>query len=116
MAERRLEQAITELAEQLAGSAKTRGTFPLMPQWWQQVFLDLATKDEDFRVQALRFTDVLPTLRSDAAIADHAHQYFDAVMPQAARAAFGLVTQPSLRPWLAQMVRQSVFAMADRFI
>ena len=46
MAERRLEAAITELAEQLAGSAKTQGTFPLMPQWWQQVFLDLATKDE----------------------------------------------------------------------
>ncbi len=45
--------------------------------WWTGKVLDLAMRDEEFKVRLFRFVDVLPVLRSDESLARHIHEYFD---------------------------------------
>src|SRR3972149_8562357 len=71
-----LEASIGELEQKLSRSAEGHPRLVLTPAWWQQRLLDWANQDPDFRVKLLRFVDVLPTLRSAAAVADHVRQYF----------------------------------------
>src|SRR3990172_2295562 len=73
----------------------------LSPAWWQRQMLDWATSDPEFRVKLLRFVDVLPTLRSAAAVADHVRQYFGGVR-QPISLATGLGAQYPFRPVLSR--------------
>lgn len=88
----------------------------LTPEWWQQRLMEWATADPQFRVKLLRFVDVLPTLRSAQAVADHVRQYFrdDPRLP--IRVGSNAAGTAAFRPVLSQVVRRGVFAMADRFI
>src|SRR3990170_442918 len=116
--------AIRELEHRLSLAADGHPPLTLTPAWWQQRLLDWATSDPDFRIKLLRFVDVLPTLRSARAVADHVRQYFRpdgrpsgrGPAPGLVQAASGLASQPVFRPVLSQAVRQGVFAMAHRFI
>ncbi|MEO6197217.1 MAG: proline dehydrogenase family protein [Dehalococcoidia bacterium] len=109
------ERQIEELQERLARAAEGSPSLALSPSWWQEHLLSWATNDPDFRVKLLRFVDVLPTLRSTRAVADHVRQYFrDA--EGLVHTASGLAAQPVFRPVLSRVVRQGVFAMAHRFI
>ena len=108
--------AIRELEHRLSLAADGHPPLTLTPAWWQQRLLDWATSDPDFRVKLLRFVDVLPTLRSARAVADHVRQYFRTGGPSVVQTASGLASQPVFRPVLSQAVRQGVFAMAHRFI
>lgn len=108
-------KAIGELSEQLARSVDDHRRFFLTPAWFQQQLLDWATSDPDFRVKLLRFVDVLPSLRTRRAVADHVRQYFrDA--PHLVGAASGIGSRQVFRPLLSRVVREGVFAMAHRFI
>jgi hypothetical protein len=78
--------------------------------------LNWATSDPEFRVKLLRFVDVLPTLRSAGAVADHIRQYFRGDVPALVHAGSELAAQPVFRPVVSQVVRSSVYAMAHRFI
>jgi RHH-type proline utilization regulon transcriptional repressor/proline dehydrogenase/delta 1-pyrroline-5-carboxylate dehydrogenase len=60
--------------------------------------------------------DVLPTLRSPSAVADHFRQYFQGSAPEPVRTASALASQPVFRLMLSQAIRQGVLAMAHRFI
>src|SRR5438552_4776658 len=110
------EREIEELERKFTSEAISHEPFTLTPAWWQQRLLEWATSDADFRVKLLRFVDVLPTLRSAGAVADHVRQYFRDAHPGLVHAASGLAAQPIFRPVLSQVVRRGVFAMADRFI
>jgi RHH-type proline utilization regulon transcriptional repressor/proline dehydrogenase/delta 1-pyrroline-5-carboxylate dehydrogenase len=111
-----LETSIGELEQKIAGSANGFRRLALIPSWWQQYLLDRASRDPGFRVRLLRFVDVLPTLRTPSAIADHFQQYLRGSGPQPVRTASAFASQPVLRPVLSQAVRQGVLAMAHRFI
>lgn len=78
--------------------------------------LDWASGDPEFRTKLLRFVDVLPTLRTPTAIGDHVRQYFRDAAPAPVRIGSELASQPLLRPVLSGVVRQTVFAMSQRFI
>src|SRR3990172_2230937 len=45
--------------------------------WWNSKLIDYALKDEALKVQLFRFVDVLPSLRSNAQVAEHLKEYFD---------------------------------------
>jgi len=100
----------------LARSAEGHPPLTLTPAWWQERLLQWATNDPEFRVKLLRFVDVLPTLRSARAIADHVRQYFRGSAPGIVQTASGLASQVVFRPVLSQVVRRGVFSMANRFI
>src|SRR5688572_22625898 len=111
-----LEGRISDWEERLARSVDGHPPLTLTPAWWQERLLQWATNDPEFRVKLLRFVDVLPTLRSARAIADHVRQYFHGSTPGIVQTASGLAAQPVFRPVLSRVVRQSVFSMAHRFI
>ena len=105
-----------ELEGRLADAARSHPPLRLSPAWWQERLLEWATTDPDFRVKLLQFVDVLPTLRTARAVADHVRQYFRGSSPGLVQRASGLASQPVFRPVLSRAVRSGVFAMADRFI
>ncbi|MCW8957040.1 MAG: hypothetical protein OQL09_09160, partial [Gammaproteobacteria bacterium] len=43
---------------------------------WLNTLMAHTISDDDFRVQALRFIDVLPALNNDVALAQHLQEYF----------------------------------------
>lgn len=111
-----LDAGIRELEEKLARSVDSHPPLTFTPAWWQERLLEWATDDPDFRVKLLRFVDVLPTLRDARSVADHVRQYFRGSSRALVGTATGLATQPVFRPVLSRVVREGVFAMADRFI
>ena len=78
--------------------------------------MEWATQDPEFRVKLLRFVDVLPALRSSDAVASHVRQYFREGAPAAVRLGSAIGRRGPFRPVLSRVVRESVFAMAARFI
>lgn len=103
----------TDLAKRAEGS----GWNALDLRRWQQLLLDYATQDEAFRIQLLRFVDVLPTLPSDAALAEHVVEYFGThASPRFLRRVVKLAQNPVLQPLLGRLVSTAVHAMASRFI
>ena len=78
--------------------------------------MDWATQDPEFRVKLLRFVDVLPALRSSEAVASHVRQYFREGAPAPVRLGSEIGRRGLFRPVLSRVVRESVFAMAARFI
>lgn len=78
--------------------------------------MDWATRDPDFRVKLLHFVDVLPSLRSNRAVADHVRQYFRTEASGTVRLGSAVGERRLFRPVLSRVVREGVFAMAERFI
>src|SRR5690349_21133411 len=110
------ESDIQELGRHLLDAAQRREPITLTPEWWQERLLQWATADPEFRVKLLRFVDVLPTLRTPGAVADHIRQYFRGDVPAIVQVGSGLASQALFRPVVSRLVRQSVYAMAHRFI
>ncbi|MEO8458510.1 MAG: proline dehydrogenase family protein, partial [Chloroflexota bacterium] len=110
------EQSIDEFERELRAAVESHPPLALTPAWFQERLLAWATGDPDFRVKLLRFVDVLPTLRSTKAVADHVRQYFRGTHRPLIEGASGLASTSVFRPILSQVVRQGVFAMAGRFI
>jgi RHH-type proline utilization regulon transcriptional repressor/proline dehydrogenase/delta 1-pyrroline-5-carboxylate dehydrogenase len=111
-----VESGIQSLGRRLLAAAVQREPITFTPEWWQDRLLEWATSDPDFRVKLLRFVDVLPTLRSGSAVADHIRQYFRGDVPGLVQFGSGLASQPVFRPVVSRIVRQGVYAMAHRFI
>ncbi len=112
---------VPEAAVQERGRLLLQGIEPtrlvnLTPAWWQERMLAWANADPGFRVKLLQFVDVLPTLRSSAAVSDHVRQYFRDAGPGITHVGSGLASRRLLRPVLSRAVRQGVHTMAARFI
>jgi len=110
------ERAIRDFEEELRSAVESHPPLALTPAWFQERLLEWATSDPAFRVKLLRFVDVLPTLRSTKAVADHVRQYFRGTHRPLIETASGIASAGMFRPILSQVVRQGVFAMAGRFI
>lgn len=112
----RLEEAIQKRGRRLLAAVEPQRLLHLTPAWWQERLFEWATRDPEFRVRLLRFVDVLPSLRSARAVADHVRQYFGEGGPPPIAVGSRIADQRPFRPVLSRVVRQGVFAMAERFI
>jgi RHH-type proline utilization regulon transcriptional repressor/proline dehydrogenase/delta 1-pyrroline-5-carboxylate dehydrogenase len=110
------EAAIQSRGRELLAAVHTERLIALTPAWWQERLMEWATSDPDFRVKLLRFVDVLPALRTPAAVADHVRQYFRGGTPLPIRVGASVAGATPFRPVLSKVVRQGVFTMAGRFI
>ncbi len=93
---------------------------PWNRRWWDEQMMDWAMSDERVKVQMFRFVDVLPTLRSDEAVVEHLHEYFEDVLdrlPSAARFGLPLAQPGSLAGRaLAKATRLGAQSQARQFI
>ena len=96
--DRDVEDDVQALGRRLLAAAERREPITFTSEWWQERLLDWATADPEFRVKLLRFVDVLPTLRSAAAVSDHIRQYFRGDAPVVVQVGSGLAGQPLFRP------------------
>lgn len=110
-----IEIAVQERGRDLLSRVQTERLFTLTPAWWQERLMAWASSDPEFRVRLLRFVDVLPSLRTASAVADHVRQYFGGDERAPVRVGTTLAAGP-FRPVLSRVVRQGVFTMANRFI
>jgi RHH-type transcriptional regulator, proline utilization regulon repressor / proline dehydrogenase / delta 1-pyrroline-5-carboxylate dehydrogenase len=111
-----IEGAIQERGRRLLQDIQPTRLLSFSPDWWQERMLAWANSDPDFRVKLLQFVDVLPTLRTSAAVADHVRQYFRDGGPGIASVGSDLASRRAFRPVLSRVVRHGVEKMADRFI
>jgi RHH-type proline utilization regulon transcriptional repressor/proline dehydrogenase/delta 1-pyrroline-5-carboxylate dehydrogenase len=112
----RIEEEVQRAGRDLLGRVQPQRLFALSPEWWQERVLRWATADPAFRTRLLQFVDVLPALRTRAAVADHVRQYFKDERRRAARLGAAVAGEAVFRPVVSRVVREGVYAMADRFI
>ncbi|HET7736957.1 MAG TPA: hypothetical protein VFK32_00130, partial [Tepidiformaceae bacterium] len=87
-----------------------------LPNQWEDWILAQASADPHFRARLLQFVDVLPALRSSAAVAEHVRLYFADDPGSVVRLGARTASSRLARPVLSRVVRQAMFRMADRFI
>ncbi len=116
MEDAELERAIQVRGKALLEDVQPERLITLTPAWWQEQMLTWANSDPAFRVKLLQFVDVLPSLRTSSAIADHVRQYFRDGGPAVTELGANLASRKPFRPVLSRVVRSGVHAMANRFI
>ena len=90
----------------------------LSKRFWDDKLMRWATGDEGLKVQAFRFVDVLPALRTHAAVTRHLREYFTDVsrLPKPARLAMAGDPHSMVGKALAVGARSTARQMAERFI
>jgi RHH-type proline utilization regulon transcriptional repressor/proline dehydrogenase/delta 1-pyrroline-5-carboxylate dehydrogenase len=61
---------------EIFGRIDRGGPVPFTPAWWDDRLMQWSMGDEAVKVQLFRFVDVLPLLRTPAAITGHLREYF----------------------------------------
>ncbi len=113
------DKRITELGERYW--KKMRGESPSLfdRKYWQGQLLDWVMRDESFKVDAFRFVDVLPALRTTGEISAHVQDYLQKEnrnLPFAVRAALNMAGGGIAAGLAARTIRANVTDMARRFI
>jgi RHH-type proline utilization regulon transcriptional repressor/proline dehydrogenase/delta 1-pyrroline-5-carboxylate dehydrogenase len=115
----KLEQRIQELGSELLTSIRQADSEQHDLESWLDTLVNHAISDPQFRVQTLRFIDVLPSLNDDIVLTRHLQEYFghlDSPLPELAR--WGL--KKSDKPWLAHiaapLVRYTIRGLSRRFM
>ncbi|NNJ25051.1 1-pyrroline-5-carboxylate dehydrogenase [Planctomycetes bacterium LzC2] len=87
-------------------------------RFWDDRLMEWAMGDEALKVQAFRFVDVLPTLRTHRAVTKHLREYFTDVsrLPAPARLALNGDPNSMVGKALAVGARWNARQMAERFI
>ena len=111
-----VEEEIQRRGQELLKRVQPERLIVLTPAWWQERLMGWATSDPEFRTRLLRFVDVLPSLRTSGAVADHVRQYFRSGTPQVIRFGAAAADAAPFRPVLSKVVREGVATMSDRFI
>ncbi len=86
---------------------------------WLDTLIGRAIQQQDFRVQTLRFVDVLPALQDDAALAAHLKEYFaDVDLPWPAVSHWGVRHSDAAwaAPVAAPLVRATLRGLSRRFM
>ncbi|MGQ0592172.1 MAG: proline dehydrogenase family protein [Gammaproteobacteria bacterium] len=114
-----LERRVVEQGKQLLAAARgeAEGTRPV--DRWLERLLERVMEDEGFRVQALRFVDVLPALDDDRELTRHLHEYFgEEGFPLPPLIAFGVrhVQAGIATGFVARAIRKSLGGVARRFL
>jgi RHH-type proline utilization regulon transcriptional repressor/proline dehydrogenase/delta 1-pyrroline-5-carboxylate dehydrogenase len=88
-------------------------------QYWSGQILDWIMEDESFKIDAFRFVDVLPSLKTSSAIASHVQDYLltkDRKFPVAVRSALSMAAGGIASPIATHAIRSNITEMARRFI
>ena len=86
---------------------------------WLDALVERAIQDREFRVQTLRFVDVLPTLQDDAVLVAHLKEYFADVelpWPTVSRWSLRHSDAPWAVPIAAPLVRTTLRGLSRRFM
>ncbi len=86
---------------------------------WKGRIMQWAMRDDAFKIQLLRFTDVLPGLKNDALVLRLFREYFDEIAdaPLIIRKAIGRLSRGTVVPGIvARVIRASVKSLAAQFI
>ncbi|MFM9960384.1 MAG: proline dehydrogenase family protein [Planctomycetaceae bacterium] len=118
--EARVEEVTQEIGRYLFEHLRRRKASIFEKRWWEDRILSWAMGDEAVKVQMFRFVDVLPRLKTHAAVARHLQEYFEEVsthLPGAARLVLDWAEPNSvLGRALAVNARSNASRMAQRFI
>ncbi len=114
-----LDPRVREIGASLLRRARERKGSFWAREHWEEKLLQQLMADERFRVQALRFVDVLPALRSDEELARHVQEYFGDLklpLPELTRWGIERAQGPIASHLLGMAVRTAIHGMAGRFI
>lgn len=114
-----LEDRIREIAFELFTSMKEQKPALFNRNKWKGRVLEWAMRDDDFKVRLLRFTDVLPALKTDELVIRLFKEYFSnaAVVPPIVRLAMERLSRGSVAPKIiAAIIRNSARSLAKQFI
>jgi RHH-type proline utilization regulon transcriptional repressor/proline dehydrogenase/delta 1-pyrroline-5-carboxylate dehydrogenase len=110
-----LQGRIRELGGELLEVARERKSHFWAREHWEEILLHKLMANPEFRVQALRFVDVLPALRDDQELLRHVREYFgEEELPIPGVARWGMENAPA--GVVASAVRVGVHGLASRFI
>ncbi|MGH8566146.1 MAG: L-glutamate gamma-semialdehyde dehydrogenase [Gammaproteobacteria bacterium] len=114
-----LERRVVEESKRLLAAARDEAEGARAVDRWLERLLERVMEDEGFRVQALRFVDVLPALDDDRELTRHLHEYFgEEGFPLPPLIAFGVrhVQAGIATPFVARAIRKSLGGLARRFL
>jgi len=114
-----LEAKIAAVGQQLFEISKSEEPGLFNRNYWQGRLLDWVMKDPSFKVDLLRFVDVLPQLNSTEATSDHIKQYLlreDRKLPTLIGTALKAATASLTKKIATKAIRDNVMEMAGRFI
>ena len=115
-----VEAATKKYGRDLWAKLGRRRPSPFEKRYWDDRLMAWATADEAVKVQAFRFVDVLPTLRTHAAVTEHLREYFAEtgdVLPKTARAVLGAAGPDGMAGRALSLgARWNARRMAERFI
>jgi RHH-type transcriptional regulator, proline utilization regulon repressor / proline dehydrogenase / delta 1-pyrroline-5-carboxylate dehydrogenase len=114
-----IEEKVMERGYRLLAEAQRRARSWRDLHHWRDRFLDRLMQDERFRVQALRFVDVLPMLEDDRALVRHLYDYFgEEGFPLTGLIKFGArhIHGKRTNALIARAVRKGVEMLARRFM
>ncbi len=113
------EQRVLELGSEIISRAKEMQTRQGTGERWVNNLLEQSMADEPFRVRAMRFIDVLPTLHNDRELLRHLHEYFDRdelPLPRPVRALFANSKGAVAAKFIAPIIRRGATAISERFL
>jgi RHH-type proline utilization regulon transcriptional repressor/proline dehydrogenase/delta 1-pyrroline-5-carboxylate dehydrogenase len=114
-----LEDRIREIGEHIYSSSKAEIPSVFDKSRWIGNAVDWAMKDEDFKINLLRFIDVLPALRTDERIVSLLKEYFSDDEEACGIMKWGLKGLPAkgiVSSILGKSIKQNVEAFARQFI
>ena len=114
-----LERRVFEQGKRLLAAARGEAQGARPVDRWLERLLERVMEDEGFRVQALRFVDVLPALDDDRELTRHLHEYFgEEGFPLPPLVAFGVrhVQAGIATGFVARAIRKSLRGVARRFL
>ena len=97
------EALIQRIGRELFARVRELHPAPLSRAWWTAHILEWAMGDPRFKIDLFRFVDVLPALRTRAAVERHVAEYFD---PEAHE------RPPVVEQWLARLPGGPIHAVA----
>ncbi len=114
-----LERRVVDEGKRLLAAVRGEAEGARPVDRWLERLLQRVMEDEGFRVQALRFVDVLPALDEDRELTRHLHEYFgEGGFPLPPLIAFGVrhVQAGIATGFVARAIRKSLGGLARRFL
>jgi RHH-type proline utilization regulon transcriptional repressor/proline dehydrogenase/delta 1-pyrroline-5-carboxylate dehydrogenase len=112
-----IEKRIGEVGRELYSSMREVPSFFDKKRWMGRT-MDLVMKDEEFKLNLFRYIDVLPSLKSDAVVAELFRDYLGEVRnaPLIIRKGIDRISKGFLPFVAAKVIRTGVKALAKQFI
>lgn len=114
-----IEEKINKLSKEVFLDLNKQKSSYIDTSFYSNKLLDWSLRDEEIKLNLFRFTDVLPSLKSDISVINHAKQYFDHVserLPKLFSMAITAGVNPLTASLSAPIIRKNISTIASRFI